>query len=399
MEAQIVPVKSKAQEKIAQVVTDGIYPEIANSQHPLRGWIEGHQMDMEQAAMIKKRRKRVAKIIRELLAPQEERSAIHNKNDGPKIFGHENLFSLIANIDKKENPQILRLNIGMSCAAGEEPSLGLPAYLELGIQRIISLRCIGIRAQLRMFSTGSLSPQINGSNPEQVREAQQDIRNLYESYICHFYPSLISDICLKDLCMEISIQQDIIHQIADVLEKDLKKDVKEALYRISRRYSRSKHPERKALEYAAYHCIPETFQDQPRDEKGKVSIISIGGPGEALFNDVRFQLIDPALQRLGIVIGEKIIDKTPPYLHLEGRPSLSELKEGAGRLKGFYEDPFQKKFRRESAGIRELQFLGRCLGQNPESKNSKLSKKEKREKEKQETRAGLEKLREFYNSL
>jgi len=314
--------------------------------------------------------KRGPRVMKALLVPDSEKHSVQGESQ-PLIFGKDSLMSLIINGMKGEK---LSINVGMS--ASSEISPMFPAYLEIAIQRLKELIDVGISARLRFFSTASLSPILNGGNKDQVQDMQQIQRQLIERYVESFYEDLEGLVCANDIEQEMELmdEEELLRRV-EVIREGVSGLVLGRLEACGAHHGGSEGQEN-ALVYAAYHSRSDAFQDEGEAE----NIISVGGPGESLFNEVRFQVFnDLKKTNIGIVVPSALISRTPPYLKIPNGIGMEEFVEGkSSRIQSFWDKPKAKKHRIDAPGSRDLLYVGRCLG------------------EKQNILDGLSRLREFY---
>lgn len=311
-------------------------------------------------------------LLKALLMPDAEKVVVQGEHQ-PLIFGAQSLFKILVAALKGDT---LNLNVGMS--AGDEISPMYPSYLELGLQRLEELLKIGVNTRLRVFSTASLSPHFNGADKYEVRRLQEVQYGLALHYVQAFYPQLAPHISLKDILQEVELMEEsglcaAISKIRTLVSEE----IVSALESCGQNHGGDSGAEN-ALAYAAYHRRADVFQDEgPVD-----NIISVGGPGEALFNEVRFTLSSADKANLGIVVPKPLIARTPPYLKIPNGLSMCEFIEDyplfyspempeyraeysiKKRVVDFMRDPKANKHRLAIGGAQNMIHLGRCLSDN-----------------------------------
>ena len=310
-------------------------------------------------------------ILKAMLSPDSEKTLIMDERQ-PRVFGSAQLIPLMVALSKGASAE---MNVGMS--VGSEVSPALPAYLELGLQRLKELSRVGAQLRLRVFSTGSLSPHINNADPFQVKDIQHQQRELLQRYVRMFYPDLEDRVSLED------IEQIIDSLPEEKVEDDLRKiqeKVSPSWLEALRGFGSNHGGEagyRNALLYAIYHAHPQVF----RDDSDLNHLISVGGTSEAVFNEFRFHALQrPGQCSVGIVIPPGVLSKTPPYLDHPNAISIPEFVGGSDRVDAFLQNPKANRHLMDLPGARDLIHIGRCLS-GPKAVGE-----------------GLHKLREFYQA-
>ncbi len=316
--------------------------------------------------------KRVPRIMKALIVPDAEKSSVQGESQ-PLVFNKDLLMRLIR---EGEQGKELNLNIGMS--ACDEISPMFPAYLELALQRLKEIVAIGVSARLRIFSTASLSPILNGGDIDQVKVMQRVQKELIERYVHSFYADLYSLVHIEDVEQEVELMpEEEVARRVDGIRECVSADIVRELESCGSNHGGEEGREN-SLVYAAYHSRPDVFQDE-----GEVdNIVSVGGPGEALFNEVRFSLFgDNGKVNLGIVVPSALISRNPSYLRIPDGVMMEEFIEGdSDRMRDFWNKPKAKKNKINAPGSRDLVHIGRCLG------------------ERSDVLDGLEKLKAFYQA-
>ncbi|MBI5414885.1 hypothetical protein HZA38_05230 [Candidatus Peregrinibacteria bacterium] len=335
---------------------------VGNTNIPLEEWMHCNTEDTEQGD------KRSGAILKAILAPDVEKPVIQGENQ-PLIFGARSIHGLLKNALTER----ICMNVGMS--AGSQISPMLPAYLELGIQRLKELKAIVQDVHLRFFSTASLSPHLNGADPEQVARIQRAQHSLIGAYLEHFHSELFPYINYSDIQQGVPLlSKSALQDRIDAIRKDVSGEILKKLESCGNHHG-DEVGQKNALAYAAYHPQPSLFADESNGR----NIISVGGPGEALFNEVRFlpqfQRADP---NVAIVVPPGLISRTPPYLEIPNGLSMSEFLEGSDRVFALLKSPKENKHLFQIPGARDLLHIAKCLSGR------------------QDLIRGLEMLRSFY---
>ena len=250
-------------------------------------------------------------VFHTLLAPRAERPMLRGGIEvQPVLFGADVFLKLINQILSHKTPTELNLSLGISVDASDV-SPCLPAYVELGIQRLEELLQIGVDARLRLFSMGSLTPEVNGVDRDHVSYVQGRQKTLIDKYLNVFHQDMADRVQTDDILMEVPSLDEV--ELSEGLERIMERvpaSVIEALSAFGRRYS--ENPDvRNSLTYGLYHTIPSTFGDGGPNPCN----VSIGGPGEYPFNVLRWALLreNPSQMNVGIVVNG-VGPRTPPYL-------------------------------------------------------------------------------------
>lgn len=289
-------------------------------------------------------------VLKALLAPGIEAASVRDAHQ-PLLFGAQQLLPVV---QQGSGGKQLKLNLGMS--ASEPYAPGFPAYLELGLQRLEELKKAGAKARLRLFSTASLAPELSGSDPEVIRRSQAVQKKISEAYVRAYHPELREQVDFEDLTQEIPFLEakELEERVREIRAR-VHPSILEALENCGENHGGQVGKEN-ALAYAAYHCVPETFGDESPEEP----LMSVGGPGEALFNEVRFAIAKPKAS-VGLVVPSGLISRTPPYLPMPHRVDLEEFMNGdSPRVQAFLENPRANRHLLELPGSRDLLHVARC---------------------------------------
>lgn len=308
-----------------------------------------------------------------LCFPNAEKSYRRPGNE-PVVFGVESLLPIVASAAREE--AMVHMNIGMIIGSAVSPML--PAYVELGLQRLRELHNAKVHARLRVFSAGSVSVHVNGDDVAHVRKQQEQQRAILHVYIERFHSDIAEHVDLDPLVQHIAVLDATEVQMrVDRIRAGVPSSVLDALLQCGYNHGGQQGSDN-SLDYAAYHTVEEFFQDE-----GDVpNIVSIGGPGEVAFNTVRFGPFKPQKHSVGIVVPESIISRTPPYLDIEDGITMAEFVQASSeRIRSFFATPKDKRHKNDIPGARDLMFMARAV-----EPNGDIAK-------------GMQLLRDFYESL
>lgn len=292
------------------------------------------------------------RILKAVLSPDSERPLIMDERQ-PRVFGSSQLIPLMVAIS---NGNSIEMNVGMS--VGSELNPALPAYLELGLQRLKELSAMGAQVRLRVFSTGSLSPHINGADPIRVQDIQGQQRELLARYVSVFYPDLEERVSLEDIEQVIELlPEEKVERERLKIQRKIDPQWMEALRSFGANHG-GDSGYRNALLYAIYHAHPQVF----RDDSDVDHLISVGGTSEAVFNQFRFDALQrPGQCSVGVVVPPGVLSKTPPYLDHPNAISIPEFVQGSERVDGFLQNPKANRHLMDLPNSRDLIHIGRCL--------------------------------------